>query len=127
MSKFSERAKIHDELETSVMNIIRPFTDRRHLPDRRISFKQVPVSFDIKTTIFVEENSHDEYFRLWDEGEQVFIVYKNLYNPHAEILADWIINLAWSGPYPPSPNSTSGDPYYKISGGKPLMEFLKSI
>ena len=125
MGKFEERRKEHDELEISIMNIIRPFTDRKHLPDRRVSFGGIPYSFDVKTNVFVEDNSRDEYFRLWNEGEQVFIVFKD--KSDDIIYADWIINLKWKGPYPPSPNSTSGDPYYIVSSSKTLDDFLKDI
>ena len=122
-SIFEERAKKHDELENEIMGIVRPFTDRKHLPDRRVSFGGVPCSFDVKTTIFVEDNSHDEYFRLWNEGEPVFIVYQIT---TSQLYADWIINISWAGPFPPSKNSTCGDPYYRIDGGRGLNEFLNN-
>lgn len=126
--RFERRAERHDVLENKIMDIIRPYTDRRHLPDRRVSFAQTPVSWDLKTNIFVENNSHDEYFRLWSEGEPVFIVYQNgdgeKYGD-GRFYADWIINLTWHGPFPASANSTCGDDYYRISGGRELMEFIK--
>jgi len=121
---FIPRAEEHDRIEVSIMNHMRKFTDRRHLPDRRVSFSQTPCSWDLKTNVFVESNSHDEYFRLWAEGEPVFIVYRNKDNN--DYYADWIINLSWTGPISPSANSTSGDPYYRIAGGRTLDEFLKS-
>lgn len=120
---FRERAEKHDKIENEIMNMIRPFTDRRHLPDRRISFADTPCSWDLKTNIFVEDSSHDEYFRLWGEGEPVFIVYVNA---DGKYYADWIINLSWQGPFPPSQKSTSGDPYYRIDGGRELMDFVNN-
>lgn len=121
MGKFEERRRKHDKFENDVMDIVRPFTDRRHLPDRRVSFGDVPCSFDVKTNIFVEDNSHDEYFKLLSEGEPVFIIYR-----YKEIVyADWITNLKWIGPFPASPKSTSGDPYYRIESQRTLAAFLK--
>ncbi len=70
------------------------------------------------------EIADDEYFRLYEEnGIPVFIVYKD----NGMLMADWITNLSWLGPYPPSENSTCGDPYYIIGGGRPLEEFLMSV
>ena len=103
------------------MRTVRRYTDRKHLPDRRVSFGGVPVSFDVKTTIFVEANSHNEYFLL-SHSEPVAIIYKD----GEVVCADWKENLTWSGPFPPSPNSTSGDSYYRISGGRPLSKWLLS-
>jgi len=123
MSLFETRRIQHDKKEEEVMNIIRPYTDRRHLPDRWIAFRGMLCAWDMKTNIFVEKNSHDEYFRVFKhDGIPVFIVYQDQENG---LMADWINRLEWRGPFPPSPKSTSGDPYYRISGGKPLMEFLK--
>ena len=59
--KFTERMKRHDEFENEVMDIIRPYTTRRHLPDRFVSFKNKIYAWDAKTSIFVEDKSHDEY------------------------------------------------------------------
>jgi len=123
MSRFEKRRQEHDKLENRIMDIIRPFTDRKHLPDRRVSFGGIPYSFDVKTNVFVEKNSHDEYFRLWNEGEQVFIVFQD--KNRKMLYADWIINLNWSGPHPPRSQSTSGDPYYIVSSQKTLNDFLK--
>jgi hypothetical protein len=121
-NKFHERKKKHDEFEEKVMDIMRPFTTRRHLPDRFVSFNDKLYAFDMKTTPFVEDKSHDEYFRLCrEENIPVFIVYVN----DGEIMADWITKLTWQGPFPPSEKSTCGDPYYKISGGRTLEEFLE--
>jgi hypothetical protein len=119
--KFKKRSKYHDEKEDEVMNAIRPFTDRRHLPDRWVSFRGMLCAWDLKTNIFVEDNSHNEYFHVFEkDGIPVFIVYLD----GGKYFANWIQNLNWQGPYPPSKNSTSGDPYYKISCGIPLDEFL---
>ena len=119
---FEERRRKHDEEEERIMNFIRPYTDRRHLPDRWVSFNGMLCAFDVKTGIFVEKNSHDEYFRVFrQDGIPVFIVYRD----GGKRLANWIQLLEWSGPFPPSSKSTSGDPYYKISGGIPLDEFIK--
>lgn len=120
---FRERAEKHDKLENEVMDMIRPFTDRRHLPDRRISFADTPCSWDFKATIFVEDSSRDEYFRLWNDGEPVFIVYLN---NDGKYYADWITNLSWLGPFPPSKKSTCNDPYYRIDGGRELMDFVNN-
>jgi hypothetical protein len=121
---FDERRRKHDAKEEEVMNIIRPFTTRRHLPDRWCSFNGKIIAWDMKTNIFVEKNSHDEYFRVFhDDGIPVFIVYTKDNIDYA----NWIQALDWRGPLPPSPRSTSGDPYYIISGGLPLMEFLKQV
>jgi len=127
---FRSRMKEHDELETRIMDIIRPFTDRKHLPDRRVSFHNKPVSFDVKTRVFVEDNAHDEYFRLLAGGEPVFIVYQNgdgkKYGD-GKLYAGWIEQLTWAGPFKKSTRSTCGDNYYRISGGVPLADFLKEV
>jgi hypothetical protein len=78
----------------------------------------------MKTTVFVEKNSHDEYFRVYEEdGIPVFIVYTDKKCEYA----NWIQLLNWTGPKPPSPRSTSGDPYYIVSGGIHLNEFLMQV
>jgi len=119
---FEERRRKHDEEEERIMNFIRPYTDRHHLPDRWVSFNGMLCAFDVKTNIFVEKNSRDEYFRVFEQdGIPVFIVYCD----GEKKLANWIQLLEWRGPFPPSPNSTSGDPYYRISGGVPLDEFVR--
>ena len=124
MDKFERRVKIHDKFENEIMDIVRPYTDRRHLPDRRVSFGGVPCSFDVKSTVFVEANSHDEYFRLLKEGEPVFIVFKD---KNDDVLyGDWIDDLVWAGPFAPSDNSTSGDYYYRITSQRTLADFLKN-
>lgn len=127
--RFHRRAARHDELEARVMDVVRRFTDRKHLPDRRVSFSQTPVSFDVKTNVFVEDNSRNEYFRLWEEGELVFIVFRDgdgeKYGD-GKLYADWIVNLKWRGPFPASERSTSGDDYYRISDGRPLFDFLET-
>ena len=120
--RFDERRKKHDVFEEGAMDVIRPHTTRRHLPDRFISLHDEICAFDAKTTVFVEDNSHDEYFRVQtDDDIPVFIVYLD----KEEVLAGWIDDLTWNGPRPPSKNSTCGDPYYIISGGVPLVEWLK--
>lgn len=122
MSLFEERRRKHDQKEDEVMNKIRPYTKRRHLPDRWIDFNGMLCAWDMKTNIFVEKNSHDEYFRVFEhDGIPVFIVYSD--GNHD--FANWIQLLNWQGPYPPTTRSTTGDPYYRISGGIPLDEFLK--
>lgn len=123
--KFVGRAKKHDKLEVQIMNEMRPHTTRRHLPDRWVSFNDVIYPCDIKTNIYVEDNSHDEYFRLLDEGYRPFIVYRN--KKTGETKADFIDNLTWEGPFPATKNSTSGDDYYKIAGGVSLEMFLESV
>lgn len=120
---FSKRLKEHDTLEETVTDFIRLFTDRKHLPDKRVSFGGIPVSYDIKTNVNVEDSSHHEYFRLLSEGEPIFIVYQDKSNDN-KIYVDWIQNLDWHGPIPPSPNSTCNDPYYRISGGRNLEDFM---
>lgn len=120
---FHKRVKEHDKLEAEVMNIIRPYTTRKHLPDRWIALRDIVVPWDFKSNIFVEDNSHDEYFRLLEEGYKPFIVYRD--KKRMEFRADWIQNLIWTGPFPASQNSTSGDDYYRISGGRLLDVFLK--
>lgn len=123
MSLFETRRIQHDRKEDEVMDIIRPYTNRRHLPDRWIALGGMLCAWDMKTNIFVEKNSHDEYFRVFEsDGIPVFIVYQD---KEKGLLADWINRLDWRGPFPPSAKSTSGDPYYRISGGRPLIEFLK--
>ena len=120
--KFAERVKVHDEFESKIMDKMRPFTTRKHLPDRFVSFPNKLYAWDAKTNIFVEKNSHDEYFRVQEENNiPVFIVYQD----KGIIMAGWITEINWEGPFPPSPNSTSGDPYYRISGGRTLDEFLE--
>jgi len=121
MSRFDGRRKAHDKAEEKVMDIIRPFTTRRHLPDRWVAFNNKLCAWDMKTTIFVEDNSRNEYFRLISEGIPVFIVYQN----DGITLAEWVQRLVWIGPLPPTKKSTSGDPYYRISGGISLLEFLE--
>lgn len=117
---FKERLKKHNKLENKVANIIRPYTTRNHLPDRFVVLGDYVVAWDLKSNIFVEKNSHDEYFRLQNHDRiKVFIVYDNAQ------YAEWIDNLNWDGPNPPTKNSTSGDPYYKISGGISLNDFLE--
>jgi len=118
--KFKARRETHDELEGQIMNIIRPHTTRKHLPDRLVSFNDRLVAWDAKANVFVEDNSHDEYFRIQNENDiPVFIVYEN------GTLAEYIDELIWSDKMPASPKSTTGDDYYIISGGIPLEEFLK--
>jgi len=125
MSVFDARKQIHDEAEERAMEVIRPYTTRRHLPDRLISFYDRICAWDMKVSIFVEQNSHDEYFRLLDEGIPVFIVYQQ--RNEVALKADWIQNLRWDGPKSPSKKSTSGDPYYIIDGGIPLRKFLEEV
>ena len=121
--KFVARARRHDRQENMVMNIIRPFTDRKHMPDRWVSFNSVPTPMDYKTNIFVEDSSHDEYFRLLGEGFRPFIVYRNKRDNH--IYAHYIDKLTWSEKQPASDKSTSNDDYYIISGGLRLDDFLE--
>jgi hypothetical protein len=119
--KWRYRQEHHDSEEEKTMNVIRPFTDRHHLPDRWVSFNGKLCAWDLKTNVFVEDNSHDEYFRLFKQDKiPVFIVYID----QGQELANWIQSLRWDGPNPPSPNSTCGDSYYRISGGIPLQDFL---
>ena len=125
-----DRFKKHDEWQEEMMKIIRPFTSMKHLPDVRISIGNLLFSIDFKTTRNVEKNSHDTYFKLFDVGDPVAIVYNDRPSEKADngiIRADWIINLTWNGPYPPRENSRSHDHFYIISGGKPLIDFLNSI
>ena len=125
-----DRFRKHDEWQEEMMKIIRPFTNIKHLPDVRICVNSVLFSIDFKTTRNVEKNSRDTYFWLFNHGDPVALVYNNRPSEKSNssnILADWIINLAWDGPLAPSVNSSSGDPYYRISGGKSLTEFLRSI
>jgi len=127
---FNKRRQKHDALEEDVLNIVRPYTDRRHLPDRRVSFSGIPCSYDFKTNVHVENNSYKEYMRLWSEGELVFIIYQNGDGEEygdGELYADWIQYLNWIGPIPASINSTSGDNYYRIGTGRKLKlkDFLK--
>jgi hypothetical protein len=122
MSKYYARMKKHDKFESDIMEIMRPFTSRRHMPDRFVSFNGHIVAWDAKTTKYVEDNSYDEYFRLQSENNiPVFIVWQV---DDAEIYAEWIDNISWHGPYDASPNSTSGDDYYIMYGGKTLKQFL---
>jgi hypothetical protein len=121
-NRFEYRRKKHDEIEEEVMNTIRPYTNRRHLPDRWIAFKGKLCAWDMKTNIFVEDKSRDEYFRVYQEDKiPVFIVYQS----GGEKFANWIQELTWKGPLPPSKNSTCNDPYYIVSGGVPLQDFLE--
>jgi hypothetical protein len=121
-NKFDERRQKHDQKENEVMDRMRPFTNRRHLPDRWVAFHGMLCAWDLKTNVFVEKNSHDEYFHTFEhDGVPVFIVYSD----GNQDLANWIQMLNWQGPFPPSPKSTTGDPYYRISGGIPLDEFLE--
>jgi hypothetical protein len=120
--RFDERRRRHDQKEDEVMDKIRPFTNRKHLPDRWVAFHGMLCAWDMKTNVFVEKNSHDEYFHVFEnDGIPVFIVYSD----GSQELANWIQLLNWQGPYPPSVHSTSGDPYYRISGGIPLEQFLE--
>ncbi len=122
--KFIQRMKEHDEFENKIMDILRPYTTRKHLPDRFVSFGDKLFAWDAKTTIFVEDKSHNEYFRIQNENNiPVFIVYQD----GDDIRADWISKLTWSGPYPPSKNSTCMDNYYRISRGRTLDEFIEAI
>lgn len=120
---FRRRQRRHDRYEAMVMNLLRPHTTRKHLPDRRVSFNGNIYSWDFKTKCFVEANSHDEYHRLLGEGEEVFIVYRN----DMRLRAGFINDLRWDGPHPPSPRSTSGDSYYIISGGMSLRDFIELL
>jgi len=121
MGKFHRRQQKHDRQEHLAMLAIRKHTVRKHMPDRWISFRGELTPWDYKTNIFVEDNSHDEYFRLLQEGYRMFVVYRN----NRRLYANWIDALVWDGPKPASAKSTSGDPYYILSGGIPLKEFLK--
>lgn len=120
VSLFRRRLEKHDKLEEKIMNILRIVSHRKHLPDRWISIGDKVCAIDVKTSIYVEDNSHDEYFRVLSEGTPVIIAYEL----NGVIRANWIQNLQWNGPYPPTPNSTCGDHYYMISGGVPIYEFL---
>lgn len=125
-----ERFRRHDEWQEEIMKTIRPHLTNGHIPDVRIYVNSVLFSIDFKTTRNVEKNSHDVYFELTRNGERVAIVYNNRPYERAEdgeTLASFIENLKWEGPIPPSVKSRSGDPYYKISGGVPLIQFLKEI
>ena len=124
-NKFRRRVKRHDELEIKVMNVMRPRTTRKHLPDRWVSFNDKIYPWDMKSNVFVEDNSHDEYFRLLDEGYRPFIVYRN--KQDGIIRADFIDNLTWSGPFPATKRSTTGDDYYRIAGGRLLDDFLDGL
>jgi len=123
--KFRSRVKKHDKLESEVMDIVRPYTTRKHLPDRWVSFNDEIYPWDMKSNVFVEDNSHAEYFRLLDEGYRPIIVYRN--KQDMIIRADFIDSLTWSGPYVASPKSTTGDDYYRIAGGRLLKDFLEDI
>ena len=119
--RFERRKQKHDALEPVIADIIRPYTCRRHLPDRLIGLNNKVVAWDLKTGVFVEDNSHDEYFALQkDNNIPVFIVYHD----KGERLAGWIDELQWSDKKQSSEKSTSGDDYYIISGGIPLEDFL---
>ena len=127
---FDKRREKHDKIENVIMDKMRPYTDRKHLPDRRVSFSQIPCSWDMKTNVFVEDNSYDEYWRLYLEGEPVFIVYINGDGDEygdGKLYADWIFNIDWSGPFQASKKSTCGDDFYRISGGRLLEEFLIKV
>ena len=52
--KFAERIKAHDKFENEIMDVMRPFTTRKHLPDRFVSFSDRLYAWDAKTNIFVE-------------------------------------------------------------------------
>ena len=67
--KFAERVKVHDEFESKIMDVMRPFTTRKHLPDRFVSFSDRLYAWDAKTNIFVEKNSHDEHLIV--TGKQI--------------------------------------------------------
>lgn len=113
------RFAAHDELENKVMDIIRPYTDRKHLPDRWVSLGGVLCPFDVKTTVHCEDNSHDEYLRLFNDGYGMFVVYQDF----GVLYADWFDKLTWRGPYPPTARSRSGDPFYRVSGGRPYEKW----
>ena len=120
---FENRMREHDKFENDIMDMMRPFTTRKHLPDRFISFGGKLYAWDAKTTIFVEDSSHDEYFRVQNEnGIKVFIVYFD--KKKNTVFAEWIDKLTWHGPFPPSKNSTCNDPYYRIEGGRTIEQFL---
>lgn len=122
MSQFEDRVRLHDELEDKVMDFIRKFTTRKHMPDRFISLRDRVVAWDFKTSNNVEEASRNEYFRLLEkDGIPVFIVYK----VGKQVYAEWIQNLTWKGSFAPTSNSTSGDRYFKIDGGVKLSEFME--
>lgn len=126
----NDRFREHEQFQAKMLDIIRPYTDLKHLPDIRISINKVIFYIDFKTTSNVEKNSHDTYFGLLYDGEKVALVYNNRPSeklPDGDVLAGWINELVWAGPYPPSIRSRSGDPYYRISGGIPLVEFLVGI
>ncbi len=106
------------------MDLVRPYVDRKHLPDRWVSFSGVLCPFDLKTTIFCEDKSHNEYQRLFNDGYGMWIVYRDNNFPDTWY-ADWFNSLKWEGPFPPSCKSRSGDRYYMISGGRALDEFLR--
>jgi len=121
---FENRMREHDKFENDIMDMMRPYTTRKHLPDRFISFGDTLYAWDAKTSIFVEDSSHDEYFRVQNEnGIKVFIVYFD--KKKNAVFAEWIDGLTWHGPFPPSPNSTCNDPYYRIEGGRTLDEFMQ--
>lgn len=118
------RFKEHDDLEERVMDAIRKsgITTRNHMPDRWVSFSGRICPFDVKSCVFCEDNSHNEYKRLFDAGFGMWIVYKD----EDVLKAGWFDELGWKGPIPPSSKSRSGDPYYIISGGKDFFEWLKT-
>ena len=125
-----DRFSAHDNFQEEILNIIRPFLSDGHVPDVRLFINGVLFSIDFKTTRNVEDKSHNMYFYLTRCGEKVAIVYNNRPFEKAEsgeILAGWITDLNWDGPIPPSERSRSGDSYYRISGGIPLLDFIKSI
>lgn len=113
----------HDNLESEVMDIIRPFTTRRHLPDRWVSIGNILCPFDVKTTVNCEDKSHYQYAQLSEVGFGMFIVYRS----NGVLLANWFDDLQWAGPFKPTDNSRNHDPYFKITGGgEPLAEFVRN-
>ncbi|MHC4635777.1 MAG: hypothetical protein ACYSYU_11305 [Planctomycetota bacterium] len=128
--KFVVRAVAHDKFEEEIYQYMRPYADRKHLPDRRQSFSNIPCSWDAKQNVFVEDNSYHEYWRLFNEGEPMFIVYRNgdgVNYGDGKIYADWLHKLKISGPFEASPNSTCMDDYYRIEPGRTLEEFRVAI
>lgn len=124
MCNFNNRYGAHDKLENELMDEIRPYTTRRHLPDRWVSFSGELCPFDLKASSpFMEDNSHDEYFRLLEAGFYVWIIYRD---GNGKLRADWLSRLKLTGPCAPSPKSRNGDPYYSIRGGRPYKDFLKA-
>jgi hypothetical protein len=127
---FQKRLKRHDELEEKVYKDLRGTADRQHLPDRRQSFAGIPCSWDLKTNVFVEDNSYDEYWRCWNEGEPIFLVYRNGDGDEygdGELYADWLSKLVFSGPFEASIRSTCDDDYYRLSGGRKYEVFKQNL